>query len=94
MRQHQVISRTFSRLGFGFHKIGAVMHMDPCTASAIITALANALACRLDDDSLGLLSAQLVQLGDTLDTIAAQRSLCASRCWASESIPNAHTRNG
>ncbi|MBQ1411184.1 MAG: hypothetical protein IIY94_07920 [Oscillospiraceae bacterium] len=53
--------------------------MDPGAITAMITALANALACRLDNDSLGLLSAQLVQLGDTLATIAAQRSLCANR---------------
>lgn len=45
----------------------------------MITSLANALACRLDDQSLGLLSAMLVQLGDTLATISVQRSLCENR---------------
>ena len=50
--------------------------MDPCTMTAAVTALANALACRFDDDSLALISALLVQLGDTLATIATQRSLC------------------
>lgn len=56
------------------------MIMDPCAATTMITALANALARGLDDDSLALLSAQLVQLGDTLAAIAAQRSLCANCC--------------
>ena len=42
----------------------------------MITSLANALACRLDDESLGLLSAMLVQLGDTLATVPVQRNLC------------------
>ena len=56
------------------------MRMDPCASTAMITALANALACRLDDNSLGLLSAMLVQLGDTLATIAVQRSLCSKPC--------------
>ena len=50
--------------------------MDPCTMTAAVTALANALACRLDDDSLTMLSVLLVQLGDTLATIATQRSIC------------------
>lgn len=45
----------------------------------MITSLANALACRMDDQSLGLLSAMLVQLGDTLATISVQRSLCENR---------------
>ena len=56
------------------------MGMDPCATTAMITALANALACRLDDESLGLLSAMLVQLGDTRATAAVQRSLCKVRC--------------
>ena len=56
--------------------MAAVMRMDPCTMTAAVAALANVLACRLDDNSLALLSALLVQLGDTLATIATQRSLC------------------
>ena len=43
------------------------------------TAAANALACRLTDDELTLLGATLTQLGDTLVTIAAQRSICNSQ---------------
>ena len=41
-----------------------------------MTAAANAIACRLGDDELSLVAAVLVQLGDTLATIAVQRSLC------------------
>ena len=50
--------------------------MDPCELTAAITAAANTIACRLSNDELSVLSAVLVQLGDTLATIAAQRSLC------------------
>lgn len=50
--------------------------MDPLALTAGITALANALACRLDENQLNLLAAVLTQLGDTLATIAAQRTFC------------------
>ena len=65
-----------ARPSLSTHRMTAVMPMDPCALTAAVTALANILACRLDDDSLTLLSALLVQLGDTLAVIAAQRSLC------------------
>ena len=41
-----------------------------------VTALANALACRLTLEEVTLLSSILVQLGDTLATIAASEELC------------------
>ena len=50
--------------------------MDPCTLTASITAAANALTCKLTDDELSLLGAVFMQLGDTLVTIATQRSIC------------------
>lgn len=50
--------------------------MNACELTATVTALANALACRLSDDELTLLSAVFVQLGDTLATIVTQRGLC------------------
>lgn len=50
--------------------------MNPCELTAAITAIANALACRLTQDELELLGASLTQLGDTLQTIAAQKSIC------------------
>ncbi len=50
--------------------------MNPLALTTTITALANAIACRLNDDQLSYLGAILTQLGDTLATIAAQRSVC------------------
>ncbi len=50
--------------------------MDPCALTAGVTALANAIACRLGEPELNLLALVLTQLGDTLATIAAQRAYC------------------
>ena len=50
--------------------------MNPCELTAAITAIANALTCRLTQDELELLGASLTQLGDTLLTIATQKSIC------------------
>ena len=50
--------------------------MNPCELTASITALANALACKLTTEELELLGVTLTQLGDTLLTIVTQRSLC------------------
>ena len=50
--------------------------MNPCELTASITAIANALACRLTQDELNLLGVALTQLGDTLLTIATHRSIC------------------
>ena len=51
--------------------------MNPCELTASITAIANTLACRLTEDELNLLGAALTQLGDTLVTIATQKSICS-----------------
>ena len=50
--------------------------MNPCELTASVTAAANALACKYDNDELSLLAAVLVQLGDTLVTIVTQRTIC------------------
>lgn len=50
--------------------------MNACELTASITAIANSLACQLTDDELNLLGVVLTQLGDTLLTIATQRSIC------------------
>lgn len=50
--------------------------MSPCELTASITAIANALACKLSVNELTLWVAVLSQLGDTLNTIATQRSIC------------------
>ena len=51
--------------------------MNSCELTACITAIANALACRLNDDELSLLGSVLTQLGDTLITLATRRSICS-----------------
>lgn len=53
--------------------------MNPCELTAFVTAIANALAGQLNDDELSLLGAVVTQLGDTLLTIATQRSICSSK---------------
>lgn len=52
--------------------------MNTCELTASITALANLLAEKLDDREIALLAAVLVQLGDTLATIAVQKDLCST----------------
>ena len=52
--------------------------MNPCELTTLTTAMANALACKLNNDELTLLASVLVQLGDTLVTIATQRAICES----------------
>ncbi|MGN0977773.1 MAG: DUF6774 domain-containing protein [Faecousia sp.] len=53
--------------------------MNPCELTASITAIANTLACNLTQDELTLLGAILSQLGDTLTTIAAHKSICSQQ---------------
>ena len=50
--------------------------MNSCELTAGITALANGFACNLNNDELTLLATVLVQLGDTLVTIATGRCIC------------------
>lgn len=50
--------------------------MNPCELTAAVTAVANTLACKLSNEELTLLASVLVQLGDTLVTIATQRTIC------------------
>lgn len=52
--------------------------MNPCELTATITALANAVARDLTLNELNLWSAVFTQFGDTLATIATQRTLCES----------------
>lgn len=52
------------------------MCLTPCELTASVTVLANFLASGLETDALALLAAILVQLGDTLAAIAAQRQFC------------------
>lgn len=50
--------------------------MNSCELTASITAIANTIACKLTEDEVTLLGVALTQLGDTLLTIATQRSIC------------------
>lgn len=53
--------------------------MDACTLTAGITAIANSIACGKTIDELNLLGVLFTQLGDTLITIATQRTVCANQ---------------
>lgn len=53
--------------------------MNACELTASITALANVLAGKLTNEELELLGVTLTQLGDTLLTIATQRSICCPK---------------
>ena len=53
--------------------------MSALELTSAITALANAVACRLTAEEAALFASVLVQLGDTLATIAARESLCGSK---------------
>ena len=58
--------------------------MSPLELTSTITAIANALACRLTSDEAVLLSTVLVQLGDTLATITAVKTAEENICSRSE----------
>ena len=53
--------------------------MNSLELTGAVTALANAISCRLTPDEMALVSSVLVQLGDTLATIAARESLRADK---------------
>ena len=66
------------------HRLVRGMEMsDCCDALALTTAvstLATAIAAQVQDtEELSLLAAVLVQLGDTLATIAVRRTVCADK---------------
>ena len=50
--------------------------MNSLELTSTITALANAIACKLTNDEISILANVLDQLSDTLSTIATHRSLC------------------
>lgn len=52
--------------------------MNPCALPIGVSALASAIACHVEsDEELAMIAAVFTQLGDTLETILAQRVLCA-----------------
>ena len=57
--------------------------MNSLEVTSAVTALANTIACQLTNDEVILLASILVQLGDTLVTIATWRDLCEKSDTAS-----------
>lgn len=53
--------------------------MNSCEISAAVTAIANILFKKLNDDEVALLGAILVQLGDTLETMSVQKKICQNK---------------
>ena len=53
--------------------------MNSLELTSAVMALANAIACKLTVDEIALLASVLVQLGDTLATIAARKNLCGEK---------------
>ncbi len=53
--------------------------MNSIELTAAISALANVISCGLTAGELALLAGILVQLGDTVATIAAQKALCEEK---------------
>lgn len=54
--------------------------MDGCSLNMTVSALACAIAKGKSADELAVLSAFFVQLGDSLETIAAADAVCSSNC--------------
>lgn len=53
--------------------------MNSCEISAAVTAIANILFKKLNDDEVALLGAILVQLGETLETMSVQKEICQNK---------------
>ena len=54
--------------------------MNSCQLTTSITVVANAISNNLSIEDITLLAAVLVQLGDTLATIATQRTINDEKC--------------
>ena len=53
--------------------------MNSCELTASVTAAANVISKNLNVEDISLLAVVLVQLGDTLATIATQRAICDAK---------------
>ena len=62
--------------------------MKTLELTGAVTVLANALACGLSVGEMALLAGVFVQLGDTLATIAAEKSLVEERLKNTDSENN------
>lgn len=54
----------------------ANFNCDPLALTTAINSLAVAISVQLNNNELSIVSAIFNQLGDTLETIAAQREIC------------------
>ena len=75
--------RAFHRFCISYNE---VMKMNSLKLTAAVTALANAIACNMTVSELAVIAGILVQLGDTLATIAAQRG--SREDMAEETVKN------
>lgn len=62
--------------------------MNSLELTSTITALANAIACKLTNDDISILANILDQLSDTLSTIATYRSICKNQNESTGRIKN------
>ena len=53
--------------------------MNSTQLTSAVTALANAISCKLSPNEIAFAASLFVQLGDTLATIAANQALCQER---------------
>ena len=53
--------------------------MNSFELTTLVTTATNAIACNLSVGEIALLASVFVQIGDTLATIAAKRSLCEEK---------------
>lgn len=66
-----------------------MLSLNECELTIGISILANAIASNIDDnDLLALISCVVSQLGDSLATISAQRTLCNNKNNAQDSTSN------
>ena len=56
--------------------------MNTCQFTTAITTIANGISNLLSTEEIALLATSFVQLGDTLATIATQRTICEQRTKA------------
>ena len=53
--------------------------MNSFELTTSINTLANAIACKLSNDEIAMIASILVQLGDTLATIATHKTFCEDK---------------
>lgn len=62
--------------------------LDPYQLNLTIAALANTIACKLSDNELEAAALIIIQLGESLENIAAQREICNKNKGSSSNKEN------